>query len=226
MKKVNLPAMALAVMVLSASMLLKPPPAATQAGYLGVQSCSTAACHQKSTKPGAPAAYPSWQKDPHSVSYTGGPTGKYGTASGLEGAKAKDIAKKLGIADATTDNGCLSCHAGAAQPGGAPAKLPLPAKGPASLEDGVQCESCHGPGAAYKDIHQKDHKGAVAKGMFDLLAPGAAGKQCLECHKVIDAKYTKAGHPDQSKFNFSGYAESIKHWGGSFDAAGNYNPPH
>ena len=225
MQKVHLPAVALGIMALSASMLLKPPPAQTQGGYLGVQSCSTSACHQKSTKPGAPAAYPSWQKDPHSVSFTGGPTGKYGTVSGLSGAKAKDIAKKLGIADPTKDNGYLSCHAGAAQPSGTAVKLGLPEKGPASLEDGVQCESCHGPGAGYKDIHQKDHKGAVAKGMYDLLAPGAAGKQCLECHREIDKKYTNAGHPNQSKFNFGSYAESIKHWGGTFDGSGNYHPP-
>ncbi len=227
MKKEHVSVGLVAVVALATSVLVKPQPAATQGGYLGVQSCSTSACHAKSTRPGAPAAYVSWQKDPHSVAYTGGSTGKYGTVSGLQGAKGKEIAKKMGISDPTTSDACLKCHAGAAGIDGKAFKLPLPAHGAASLEDGVQCESCHGPGAGYKDVHQKDHKGAVAHGMYDLLAPGgAAGKQCLACHGkgVVDAKLLAAGHPDQSKFNFGTYAESIKHWGGSFDAKGDYVP--
>jgi hypothetical protein len=227
MKKENVSVGLVALVALASMVLAKPQPAATQGQYLGVQSCSTSACHAKSTRPGAPAAYPSWQKDPHANAYAGGSTGKYGTVSGLSGQKAKDIAKKLSIADPTTSDACLKCHAGAASIAGVATKLALPAKGAASLEDGVQCESCHGPGAGYKDVHQKDdHKGAVAKGMYDLLAPGAAGKQCLACHgkAVVDAKLLGAGHPDQSKFNFGSYADSIKHWGGTFDASGNYTP--
>jgi len=227
MKKEHLSVGLLALVAIATSVLVKPQPAATQGSYLGVQSCSTSACHAKSTRPGAVPAYGSWQKDPHSQAYAGGVTGKYGTVSGLSGAKAKDIASKMGIADASTSDACLKCHAGAAGIDGKASKLGLPAKGPTSLEDGVQCESCHGAGAGYKDIHQKDHKGAVAKGLYDLLAPGAAGKQCLACHgkDVVDAKLLKAGHPDQSKFNFGAYADSIKHWGGTIDASGTYSAP-
>ena len=93
MKKEHVSVGLVAVVAIAASMLLRPEPAQTQAGYLGVQSCSTSACHQKSTKPGAPAAFVTWQKDPHSVAFSGGPTGKYGVVSGLMGQKAKDIAK-------------------------------------------------------------------------------------------------------------------------------------
>jgi len=212
------------VFALAATLLFKPQPAMTQGQYLGVQSCSTSACHQKSTKPGAPAAYPSWQKDPHSVAYTGGPSSK-GTKSGLAGAKAADIAKKMGIKDPKTDDKCLKCHAGGVQ-GGVSKKMDLPLKGNASLEDGVQCESCHGPGAKFKDIHQKDHKGALANGMVDLLAPKAAGQQCLACHSKssIGTEYMKAGHPDQDQFNFGAYADSIKHWGGTMGSDGTYAP--
>jgi len=226
MKKEHVSVGILACVALATSVLVKPQPAATQGGYLGVQSCSTSACHAKSTRPGAPAAYGSWQKDPHSQAYGGGPTGKYGTVSGLAGAKGKDIAKKMGIADPTTSDACLKCHAGAAGIDGKASKLGLPAKGAASLEDGVQCESCHGPGAGYKDVHQKDHKGAVAKGMYDLLASKAAGNQCNACHgkSVVDDKLLKAGHPDQSKFNFGAYADSIKHWGGTIGPDGTYTP--
>jgi len=227
MRKQHLSVGILAVVAMATSVLVKPQPGATQGQYLGVQSCSTSACHAKSTRPGAPAAYVSWQKDPHSCAYAGGATGKYGTVNGLSGAKAKDIATKFGAGDPTTADACLKCHAGAASITGTATKLGLPAKGAASLEDGVQCESCHGPGAGYKDIHQKDHNGAVAKGLYDLLAPGAAGKQCLACHgkTVVDDKLLKAGHPDQSKFNFGAYADSIKHWGGTIDASGTYSAP-
>jgi len=224
MKTNTWPMAVVGVAALAATFLFQPQPAMTQGQYLGVQSCSTSACHQKSTKPGAPAAFPSWSKDPHSVSFAGGPT-SLGAKSGLKGAKAAEIAKKMGIKDPSSDDKCLKCHAGGVQ-GGVSSKMGLPPKGNASLEDGVQCESCHGPGAKFKDIHQKDHKAALANGMVDLLAPQAAGKQCLACHSksTIGPEYMKAGHPDQDKFNFGAYADKIKHWGGTMSSDGTYQP--
>lgn len=215
---------ALAVLVLVGTFWFASRPAQPQTGYVGVQNCATSQCHQKSTRPGAPAAYPSWQKDPHATAFDGGMSGK-GLRSGLLGDRAAAIAKKMGLGDPSREKLCLSCHAGSVQPDHSAIPLKLPLHGSAgSIEDGVQCESCHGPGAAWIRVHQRDHTAAVSAGMFDLLAPGNAGQQCLACHKVIDPKLVLAGHPDQSRFNFGTYAASIKHWGGHFDQDGKYIP--
>jgi len=223
MKKDTWPMAVVGVFALAATLLFRPQPAMTQGQYLGVQTCSTSACHQKSTKPGAPAAYPSWQKDPHSVAFSGGGTSQ-GQKEGLSGAKAAAIAKKMGIADPKSSDKCLKCHAGGVGTNGVSQKMDLSKD---NLQDGVQCESCHGPGAKFKDIHQKDHKAALANGMMDLLAPGAAGKQCMACHstKDIGPDYIKAGHPDQgASFDFAKNADKIKHWGGTMGADGTYHP--
>ena len=65
-----------------------------------------------------------------------------------------------------------------------------------TLLEGVQCESCHGPGADYKAKEvMKDKKASLAAGMVE---PNEA--LCLTCHK-------KEGNPNYKPFN---YAEAIK----------------
>ena len=87
-------------------------------------------------------------------------------------ARASD-AKILG---ANARNGaCLSCHATGRLSGGL---RPLAGQSPASLP-GVQCEACHGPGAAYSPADvMRDLSLARALGLRDAAA------SCKRCHLV------------------------------------------
>ena len=85
--------------------------------------------------------------------------------------------------DETSNAECLKCHAT-----GGSAEMP-----------GVQCESCHGPGSAYKSMKvMKDHDAAIAAG---LAIPNEA--TCVACH-------TGAPH-DQKPFDFATMQEGGIH---------------
>jgi hypothetical protein len=80
--------------------------------------------------------------------------------------RATQIARSYGLSAGETrspDKLCMDCHAG---------------RGAPSLEDGVTCEACHGPGQDYKEPHQEGEKSlglerpgykkGLALGMVDL----------------------------------------------------------
>ena len=70
------------------------------------------------------------------------------------------------------------------------------------VEDGVQCETCHGPGEDYKSMKiMKDRKLAVANGlqMHDNL-----DKFCATCHNTESPVYKKP-------YDFKAMWEKIKH---------------
>lgn len=95
---------------------------------------------------------------------------------------------------------CLACHTTAFNKGGYKV-------GDANAADfaGVQCESCHGPGSAYKALGiMKDRKAALANGM--IIPTEDTCKQChnpksptfksfnyKEALKKIDHSYSKKG---------------------------------
>lgn len=92
------------------------------------------------------------------------------------------------------------------------------------VEEGVSCESCHGPGSAYKDAHAEGPKGApgttrpgytksLPLGLSDLKNPDVLAAACVRCHLLTDQKILAAGHPDGAKFNYkSGMKSVAKHW--------------
>lgn len=90
---------------------------------------------------------------------------------------------------------CLACHA-----------LYVPDKHaqPFGLEDGVSCESCHGPSSGWLETHtHKDsHVDSVTnRQMNDLRDLRERAKICLTCHigtadKFVDHEMIAAGHPD------------------------------
>ncbi|NPA68143.1 MAG: cytochrome C554 [Chlorobi bacterium] len=87
---------------------------------------------------------------------------------------------------------CLKCHstAGAADPG-------LIAG--ITKEEGVSCESCHGPGSAYKSMSvMKDHELSIKNG---LIMPTEA--VCKKCHNEES--------PNYKGFNFEEYYAKIAH---------------
>ncbi len=104
--------------------------------------------------------------------------------------------KSLSEAEAK-DPKCLKCHSTASA---IDAKLNAGVK----ATEGVSCESCHGPGSAYKSMSiMKSHEKSLANG---LIVPDE--KLCKTCHndesptfKGFDYKEysAKIAHPDPSK---------------------------
>jgi len=119
-------------------------------------------------------------------------------------ASAKTKAKLDPKKDYTTDSTCLPCHTtGYGKPGGYVDMATTP-----DLV-GVQCESCHGPGATYlqKDFMTLQNKEFKRS---DLVAVGLVGQitkdQCTGCHNAkspfvgkdyvfdFEARKTKGAH--------------------------------
>jgi hypothetical protein len=140
--------------------LLASPALAGEHKYTGVKDC--ARCHKKEL---IGDQYGEWQKAAHSKAF-----------QTLKSDEAIKIAKERGITTPPheTDD-CVKCHATAH---GVTAEMT--AKAALKLTDGVQCESCHGPGADYrKKKIMSDRDKAIAAGMWE---PGKNEKICLACH--------------------------------------------
>ena len=128
--------------------------------YVGAKKCKT--CHKKEL---IGNQYGEWKKAKHSKAF-----------ETLKSEKAAEIAKEKGITGpAYESEKCLKCHVTAY--GLAASAFD---EGPLKAEDGVQCESCHGPGSDYKKKKtMADHDKSVAAGMWE---PGKDEKICTACH--------------------------------------------
>jgi hypothetical protein len=125
--------------------------------YVGVSKCAKL-CH-KSKKQGNQLGL--WKERKHSKAY-----------ETLLTDEAKAVGKKVGVDAPEKSDKCLKCHATGH---GVPAEF---LKSGFKIEDGVQCESCHGPGEDYMDKKiMKDRKKAESLG----LVVGDE-KTCLGCH--------------------------------------------
>jgi hypothetical protein len=176
--------------------------------YTGSGACAAAACHgAAAAKDGGATNHHEnivWnEKDPHSKAYSG--------ENGLINDKAKEIAKKLGIADATKDGKCLSCHStsGISLKHGANRIILTAADHGAKFDpaEGVSCDACHGPATKYLEPHTAAgwtagiRKNGAAKvydewGLFDTKDLKFRANTCLSCHLKIDFKMVEAGHPE------------------------------
>lgn len=128
--------------------------------YVGAAKCKS--CHKKELMGDQ---YGEWQKSVHAKAY-----------ETLRSDKAVEIAKNKGITTPPHETAeCLECHVTAyGLPAAAFDKKPLLAK------DGIQCESCHGPGKDYrKKKVMSDRDKSIAKGMWE---PGKDAKICTTCH--------------------------------------------
>jgi excinuclease UvrABC ATPase subunit len=112
--------------------------------------------------------------------------------------KALDIAKAKGIANPAEAKECLECHT----LGKTAAADLLDSK--FDIKDGVQCESCHGAGSAYKNGNiMKDKAKAIEAGMTNFANAAAIESFCKHCHN--DKSPTFKG------FDFKEKWEKIKH---------------
>lgn len=151
-----------------------------QYSYEGTAVCGM--CH-KSEKQGAQLQV--WQESLHAQAY-----------EVLKGEESQRIAKKQGIqGEPWSSPACLRCHATGYEDA---ARLGRRFK----IEDGVQCETCHGPGSDYKTIKvMKDREQAVANGLVIFEDPR---ELCVQCHNPespthtpfkFDEMWKKISHP-------------------------------
>jgi DnaJ-class molecular chaperone len=102
--------------------------------YIGAAKCKM--CH---IKPDKGEQYNKWLAGPHA-----------GAMKTLANEESKKIAAAKGIADPTTDPACIKCHSTV---GHIDQSLVAGIK----IDEGVSCESCHGPGSMYKEVCKKCH---------------------------------------------------------------------
>jgi hypothetical protein len=151
--------------------------------YAGMKTCKM--CHSKET---TGDQFGIWEKSAHAQAYA---------VLGTDAAKA--AAAKLGLEGNPQELGeCLSCHTTAYGVDAAQIGKRF------SVEDGVQCEACHGPGEDYKSMKiMKDPEAAKAHG---LVVP--TEKTCVTCHndksptfKGFDyaEAWKKIAHPNPAK---------------------------
>lgn len=158
----------LAAVVLAALSNISAAEEKTQREFVGVGKCKM--CH-KSEQAGE--QFKIWSESAHAKAY-----------ETLASETALKIAKANGIENPQEDDTCLRCHVTAH---GVDAKF-LGTK--YAKEDGVGCESCHGPGG---DYYKKSTMEALVAGTQDpaevgLIMPDE--KVCITCHNDKSPTYT------------------------------------
>lgn len=149
--------------------------------FIGVEAC--AMCH-KTEKQGSQLSI--WQNSKHAKAY-----------ETLKTEQANNIAKEKGFSTPAVETPeCLKCHASGYNVD--PSLLGKKFK----VEDGVQCETCHGAGSAYKDMKiMKDKELAIKNG---LVVHDKLENFCIGCHNVesptfvdfnVDEAWNKIKHP-------------------------------
>jgi hypothetical protein len=148
--------------------------------YVGVKMCS--ACHRGEKKG---MVFEIWQKSKHALAY-----------KTLESAESAKIAKEKGLKKPATESPeCLKCHVPTTGVDGSLLSSTY------DIKNGVQCESCHGPGNDYKSMAvMKDRAKATAAG---LIIGKDDPKLCEKCHNPESPTY--------KEFKYKEAWEKIKH---------------
>lgn len=138
----------------------------------GVYVCKK--CHSMTKRDYYDDVYELWEKSPHA-----------NAMKELASQASKDIAAKMGIADPTTDVGCVKCHATAGE------SDPTAQGKFYAREEGVTCEGCHGPGSRYKkkEIHAEAYDQAVTMGFSHIKTKDEVVKMCTTCHNPQSPTY-------------------------------------
>ena len=145
--------------------------AIAQAEYIGASKCKM--CHNKEAKG---KQYEKWANGPHAKALK--------TLASEEAKKYSDNPQK--------DAKCLKCHSTYYSDN---TDLMYTIK----EDEGVSCESCHGPGSEYKsNTVMKDRQKSLDKGMID-----ATEAVCKKCHNEES--------PTFKGFNYAEYKAKIAH---------------
>jgi hypothetical protein len=139
-----------------------------QRGFIGTSACGM--CH-KTEKQGSQLSI--WQNSKHAQAYLT-----------LQTEKADQIAKEKGFKTKAVETPeCLKCHVSGYN---VDAKL-ISEK--FKIEDGVQCETCHGAGADYKSKKVMENRAeAIANGM---IAHENLEDFCIGCHNAESPTYVE-----------------------------------
>jgi len=128
--------------------------------YIGTTKCKM--CHNSEKKG---KIYDKWAATKHATAY-----------ATLTNEESKKIAKEMKIEDPQKEGKCLKCH--------------VTGYGEAtgdkySMEEGVTCEACHGPGEHYWSMKvMKDKKLALEKGLVEPTE-----ELCVACHNKESPTY-------------------------------------
>jgi len=154
--------------------------------YVGVNSC-VSACHKGDSKG---RQLEIWQDSKHSKAYTS-----------LQTPEADKIAQDKGFTTPAAETpACLKCHV--------LGKDIVEAELEAAFDktQGVQCETCHGPGSEYKKLTiMKDKQKAIENG---LIVHSEKEAFCTTCHNSdsptfkgfnYDEMWAKIQHPNPNK---------------------------
>ena len=119
--------------------------------------------------------------------------------------RAVDIAVSFGLTETSMARGdqiCMNCHG------------TIPSAAPTTIvQDGVSCESCHGPSSEYLEPHEEG--GNPQLGMTALKEPAARATTCARCHHVTDERLISAGHPTGEGYDFAAASVEIVHFPGT-----------
>jgi hypothetical protein len=133
---------------------------------------------------------------------------------------AKKIAKKMGSKRMKSKSDCLTCHF-----------TSKPKKAKTKVVAGISCESCHGPGRDWIDIHSEfggkgvkannetpEHKitryaESEKNGMIRPANLYNVGKNCYSCHTVPNEKLVNVGgHAAGSEFELVQWSQGeVRH---------------
>lgn len=186
------------VAVRAASALTVSTPALADAQYVGSDKCKK--CHFKE--------YKSWKE-----------TKKYETFEVLMPGKAADVKAKHGLdasKDYTRDESCIKCHVtGYGHEGGyaMPPEGDEKAAKKAKKLAGVGCESCHGPGSAYIDLHEEILKSKREYTRDEMYAAGMwkiEATVCTSCHNEENPTHDAANPFDFEKRKMEGGHEQFE----------------
>jgi hypothetical protein len=149
--------------------------------YVGVSKCQT--CHKTDAQG---KQFDIWQNSKHSQAW-----------KTLQTDAADKLAKDKGYSTKAAETPqCIKCHV--------LGKDIVPDELADSFvkEDGVQCETCHGPGSEYKAMSiMKDRQKAVDNG---LIIASDKAQMCITCHNPESPSY--------KEFKFDEYWDKIKHY--------------
>jgi hypothetical protein len=143
------------------------PVLAADAQYIGAKKCMM--CH-KSEKRGD--QWGKWSNGPHAKAF-----------ETLKSEESKAIAKKMGIDDPTTSDKCLKCHVTAHGVAAAQKAETF------SIDEGVGCEACHGPGSLYKSMKVMKALTAGTQDHAEVAFKAGDEATCLTCHNEESPTY-------------------------------------
>jgi len=153
--------------------------------FVGAETCGM--CH-KTEKQGKQLDI--WKASAHSKAY-----------ETLKTAEADSIAKAKGLStNAVLSEACLKCHVSGYNINASLKTAKF------NMEDGVQCETCHGAGADYKSLKvMKDPKEASANGLKIFKTEEERVALCKECHNSESPTF------DSTKSDFTEMWSKINH---------------